>query len=763
MDKSDKVLVKSIIPISMIFAILIFLAGSLAAQSLTYDQGGIVRGPLDRKQVALVFAADSYGEGGEYILAELERKGVRASFFLTGNFLRNPEFQSLVEAMVRDGHYLGPHSDRHLLYCDWQDRQKTLVSREVFLADLEANYAELARFGIERSQARYFLPPYEWYNRQVADWAAEAGAVIVNFTPGIITSADYTTPDQPNYRSSEEIYRQLLDYEATSAAGLNGFIILVHPGVAPERTDLFYFHLGQLIDDLKDRGYSFKRIDELLSVQESEADSGATGLVSAEGRKITSGNLQKAKTGNFDSAGSSTSARPRSRVLPENIGEGMNVRSTQPEEKKTYEKTSLIQGFPLTRQMVSWMRGKITGLSLAGDRLLAICDLPERLSGQLISLESGKLTGSFFLPAAKDSRLLAGQGGFCLVYDNRVVAIDGKTGEIKELELELAEVPAAISLAAEGRLILLFSKKIEVRHLETGHSIREFILPVEAAGLISVSNSEVIAVLTSGQVLRLDLQTGRKIAGPDFKEEITGLQVDSDDKLFLATASGYLVCFDLKKSKILWKLNPANQKINFLLTQGRFLYALTSGGIIYKLNRRGGDILWWQTLPARPSFQPVIFKKEILVPAGTVLFGFDLKTGQKSSETGLSFEVKTDPVASGNLLLIGTYDYRQDLSLVYALKKEPRIILRPSKESPQPVGQRVVFSVLASGWEKPKYEFYLQRNTGPKVRARKASRHNTWTWLPAEPGEYTISVRVFDGKISKKAWMRYNITSLTTD
>ncbi|MCR4409867.1 MAG: PQQ-binding-like beta-propeller repeat protein [Candidatus Saccharicenans sp.] len=750
------------IRILLLPALLAFLSGLILAQDLTYVQGGVVRGPVDGKRVALVFTADSYGEGGEYILAELERKGIKASFFLTGNFLRRPEFRSLVEAMVSNGHYVGPHSDRHLLYCDWQDRQKTLVTREEFLADLEANYEELARFGIDRSRARYFMPPYEWYNQEIADWAAAAGAVIVNFTPGLMTNADYTTPDMPNYRSSEKIYRQLLDYEASSASGLNGFIILVHLGVAPDRTDLFYFWLGQLVDDLRERGYSPVRIDELLSAGTAEKENGGLSPVAVGDPEIAGQDRLEAvsevsQSDQKDKVSAGEAARPQK------AGQKDDVPGGQPRAQKTSDIVSEIPNFPLTRAWVGWNRGRMPGLAASGNRVLAVFDSFERLDLRLVDLESGQNLNSFSLPQAEKAKLLAVQGGFWLVCGHGVYFIEAETGKAGDSSFELKAAPLAVSLSDAGTLILLFRKKLEGRNPKTGELLWGQDLPAQATGPAAASASEMMVALISGEISGFDLRTGRQISRLNLREEITGIQADSRNRLYLATASGQLVCFDLAKRKICWKLKLAGQRLDFLLDNGRYLYALTPGGILYKLKKSGGDILWWQTVPARSSFSPAIFGEEIIIPAGQVLYGFNLKTGRKSSETVLSFEIKADPNVAGNLLVVGAYDYRQDLSLVYALKKEPRIIIRPSKESPQPAGRRVVFSVLADGWEKPRYEFYLRQGGGPERRVRKDSSENTWTWLPAEPGEYTIGVRVFDKRLSKKAEISYNITSFAGD
>jgi endoglucanase len=224
--------------------------------------GGIVRGDTAKRELSVVVTGGDFADGGEYIRKVLDAQEVKASFFFTGDFYRNPDFKSLIEKLKRDGHYLGAHSDKHLLYCAWENRDSLLVSKDLFLSDLKANYDEMARFGIGKAQ--YFLPPYEWYNDSIGHWTREAGLQLINFTPGTRSNADYTTPNMSSYRSSEEIYRSIVDFEASSPRGLNGFILLIHIGTAPERTDKFYHRLDELFDWLKEKGYELKRIDELL-------------------------------------------------------------------------------------------------------------------------------------------------------------------------------------------------------------------------------------------------------------------------------------------------------------------------------------------------------------------------------------------------------------------------------------------------------------------------------------------------------------------
>ncbi len=239
-----------------------------SVRDFSYSHGAIVRGDTTNKEIALVFTGDEFGDGGEFISGLLERENIKASFFLTGNFYRNTEFKPVIDKLLENGNYLGSHSDRHLLYCDWNKRDSLLVSREEFTVDLERSYTEMENYGIKRTDAGYFLPPYEWYNDSIAFWTAETGLQLINFTSGTRSNADYTIPEMGNqYVDSRTIYNSILSYESKSPSGLNGFILLLHIGTHPGRSDKFYYYLPELINDLKVRGYEFVRIDEMLVLE----------------------------------------------------------------------------------------------------------------------------------------------------------------------------------------------------------------------------------------------------------------------------------------------------------------------------------------------------------------------------------------------------------------------------------------------------------------------------------------------------------------
>ena len=240
------------------------LAGQLSFQSAQSIHGAIVRGDRSVKELALVFTGDEYADGGMHIAKVLERQEIRASFFFTGKFYRNPEFEVMIRNLAESKHYLAAHSDQHLLYCDWENRDSLLVTRENFCMDLQENYKAMKSFGITKEDASYFLPPYEWYDDTISAWTHAMGLQLINHTHGTLSHADYTIPGTKGYRSSEEIFQSILDYETSASDGLNGFILLSHIGTVPERTDKFYFYLEKMVEELKSRAYRFKGIDELL-------------------------------------------------------------------------------------------------------------------------------------------------------------------------------------------------------------------------------------------------------------------------------------------------------------------------------------------------------------------------------------------------------------------------------------------------------------------------------------------------------------------
>jgi endoglucanase len=230
------------------------------------QQGGFTRGDSTKKQIALVFTGDEYGDGLPIIAHTLEKEKIKGSFYFTGKFYRNKDFEAGIKKLYQQKHLMGMHSDQHLLYADWTNRSKTLVTKDSLFFDLGKNEDAMEALGIDASQiSRFFIPPYEWWNAETADWLAKAGYTVFSFTPGTTSNADYTYPEMgKSYKSSESIMASIKQFNKTRPGGLNGVVLLIHAGTDPRRKDKLYGRLGELINYLKKDGYSFKRVDELF-------------------------------------------------------------------------------------------------------------------------------------------------------------------------------------------------------------------------------------------------------------------------------------------------------------------------------------------------------------------------------------------------------------------------------------------------------------------------------------------------------------------
>ena len=253
-----------------ILAFLAFLAAEAPAQSgssgaCTMVHGGIIRSDPSKNIIHLVFTGHEFADGGETIRSVLAKHSVKASFFFTGDFYRNERFAGLIASLKHDGHYLGAHSDKHLLYCAWEKRDSLLVTKRKFQKDLLDNYRAMVRFRILHSDAKFFMPPFEWYNDSISTWTQQLGFRLVNFTPGTYSNADWTHPELGRqYLSSDTIFARILRYEAGTGNGLNGFFLLTHIGTDPRRQDKFYLRLDSLIASLENKGYRFALLNESI-------------------------------------------------------------------------------------------------------------------------------------------------------------------------------------------------------------------------------------------------------------------------------------------------------------------------------------------------------------------------------------------------------------------------------------------------------------------------------------------------------------------
>lgn len=231
-------------------------AGGMSKDQNSYKNGGLIRTNTQKKQICLLFSGHNFVDGKRTIPKILHKQNIKASFFFTGDFLRNKRHKKLIKGLIEDGHYVGVHSDKNPAYCSQQDNNTLVISKSQFMSDLRANFKELEKFDIKKQEVPFFLPANLTYNDSISRWAKESGLILVNYSPGTRSYTDNSIPEmRENYFSSVEIYNQIMSVEKNE--GLNGHLLLLHMGSDARRSDKFYKRIDSLIKELKSKGYQF--------------------------------------------------------------------------------------------------------------------------------------------------------------------------------------------------------------------------------------------------------------------------------------------------------------------------------------------------------------------------------------------------------------------------------------------------------------------------------------------------------------------------
>lgn len=206
-------------------------AGELSAESL--GEGRIFRSSnREKKQIALTFDDGPNEKWTEKYLALLAEKGVTASFFLLGkNAAAHPE---LVRQVAAGGHDIGIHSYDH---SDLKKEDYGAIQEDLILSqDVIARITGVA--------PTLFRPPYGSMNQQVIEVAKEQGLLMVLWN---------VDPQDWLLDTKEKVAAAVLSHIQP------GNIVVMHEGKS-----VTYGALPIIIDTLREQGYQFVTVGELI-------------------------------------------------------------------------------------------------------------------------------------------------------------------------------------------------------------------------------------------------------------------------------------------------------------------------------------------------------------------------------------------------------------------------------------------------------------------------------------------------------------------
>lgn len=205
------------------------------------EPAAIAKGNEDIEKISLTFNI-SWGEERVHdILDTLEDEDVQATFFVSGEWAeRHPQ---IVEKIVDANHELGMLGYRYKSYIE-QDL-------ETVREDLRLAKNTFEKMNIENM--RFLRPPNGHFNDDVIELAESVGLQVVHWT---VNPRDWENP------GTENIVEEVMKETA------NGSIILLHASDSVKQTNQA---LEILLPQLKDAGYSFVSITELINQGDLEA------------------------------------------------------------------------------------------------------------------------------------------------------------------------------------------------------------------------------------------------------------------------------------------------------------------------------------------------------------------------------------------------------------------------------------------------------------------------------------------------------------
>ncbi|MFX3625517.1 MAG: delta-lactam-biosynthetic de-N-acetylase [Ectobacillus sp.] len=200
-----------------------------------YD--GFYLGNTNKKEIYLTF--DNGYENGytEKILDVLKKKKVPATFFITGQYIKDQP--KLVKRMAKDGHIIGNHS--------WHHPDLTTVSDVRFRKELQLIEEEVRELTGQK-EMKYLRPPRGIFSERTLALSREMGYHNVFWSLAFI---DWKVDQQRGWKYA---------YDCVMNQIHPGAIILLH-SVSSDNAEA----LDKIIDDLRKRGYKFKSLDDLTA------------------------------------------------------------------------------------------------------------------------------------------------------------------------------------------------------------------------------------------------------------------------------------------------------------------------------------------------------------------------------------------------------------------------------------------------------------------------------------------------------------------
>ncbi|RUT01535.1 polysaccharide deacetylase [Dulcicalothrix desertica PCC 7102] len=224
--------VKPVAPTPVIFSVPEEFRGTVTSQ---------IQPRVEDKVIALTFDDGPAPKYTQQILEILKQENIKATFFCVGEMVHY--FPQLAKQEVAEGHVIGNHTWHH-----WLQKMNSQVAAN------EIESTATAIFEATGVKTSLFRPPYGALNNGVADYAKKNNYAVLMWSDD---SQDYRRPSVA--RVVNNVLREAKP----------GGMVLMHDG-GGNRTQTVAA-LPKIIANLKQQGYRFVTVPQLLAIQAQKA------------------------------------------------------------------------------------------------------------------------------------------------------------------------------------------------------------------------------------------------------------------------------------------------------------------------------------------------------------------------------------------------------------------------------------------------------------------------------------------------------------
>jgi len=234
----------------------------------------ISRGNIHRKELVMTFDGGSEANSCSSILRSLSSAKLRATVFLTGEFIEKyPDFTREIAANHEVGNHTYSHAHLTTYAENMQQKTASSMTREELQNQLRKT-EEIFHHVTGKHMAPVWRAPYGEHNVEIRKWAAELGYVHVAWTANSKTRQNMDSLDWvpnssfPGYFPALLIKDRLLSFGQNEPEQANGAVVLMHLGSQRDESDRLDKWLPDIIRTLRQRGYEFITASQLIDRQD---------------------------------------------------------------------------------------------------------------------------------------------------------------------------------------------------------------------------------------------------------------------------------------------------------------------------------------------------------------------------------------------------------------------------------------------------------------------------------------------------------------